>query len=115
MGREQGEHDLLADTTTREVTAMLRATGSTDPDVLFAAKTEFARPYAREKACGLLSVALGLAVLATIALANVALPFALVSAPLLILGHRCRQKGVRNLTTIEVAYRLYSPPRRHDE
>jgi hypothetical protein len=94
---------------------MLQATGSTDPDVLFAAKTEFSRPYAREKTYGLVSAALGLAVLATIALANLALPFALASVPLLILGYRCRQKGVRNLTTIEVAYRMYSPPRRHDE
>jgi hypothetical protein len=94
---------------------MLQATGSTDPDVLFAAKTEFSKAYAREKAYGLVSLALGLAILAAVALTKLALPCALASAPLLILGYRCRQKGVRNLTTIEVAYRLYSPPRRQHE
>ncbi len=87
---------------------MLRSTGSTDPDVLFAAKAEFSKAYVREKTYGLVSLAVGLVVLATIALVKLALPFALVSVPLLILGYRCRQKGVRNLTTIEAAYRMYA-------
>lgn len=94
---------------------MLQATGSTDPDVLFAAKTEFSRPYARERTYGVASMTLGLAILATIAFARLALPLALVSAPFLVLGYRCRQKGRRNLATIEVAFRRYASPRRHDE
>jgi hypothetical protein len=94
---------------------MLQATGSTDPDVLFAAKTEFGRQYERQRMYGLLSIGLGLATLATIALANLALPFAIVSVALMLAGYRCRQHGVRNLTTIDTAFRTYSPPRRQHE
>jgi hypothetical protein len=105
----------LADTTTREVTAMLKATGSTDPDVLYAAKAEFGRPFARQRTYGLLSISAGLAMLAAIASRVLSVPFVLASVALLALGSWCHRKGARNLATIDVAYRLYSPPRRYDE
>jgi hypothetical protein len=105
----------LVDMTTREVTAVLQSTGSTDPDVLFAAKAELGRPFERQRMYGLLAIVAGLAMGAAIASRILAIPFVLAAAALLAVGNWCRRKGTRNLATIDVAYRMYSSARRHDE
>lgn len=87
---------------------MLEATGSSDPDVLYAAKAEFGRRFERQRMRGLLAIIAGLAILAAIALRLLVWPYALAGVALLGLGFWSRTRGVRNLTTIEAAYRRYA-------
>jgi hypothetical protein len=94
---------------------MLQSTGSTDPDVLFAAKAEFGKPFERQRMYGLLAMVAGLVMLAAIAARLVDLPLALAAGALLAAGNWCRRKGTRNLATIDVAYRMYSSARRQHE
>jgi hypothetical protein len=90
----------VADTSADEVTGVLRTTGSSDADVLFAAAAEFGRPFRNQKRYGFIAIAAG-AVLAWTALMVIA------GVPLAIAGVWFWHKGNRNTAAIEAAYVAY--------
>jgi hypothetical protein len=90
----------VADTSADEVEGVLRASGSTDADVLFAATTEFGRPFRNQKVYGFVAIGAG----AALSLTVVMLP---VGVPLAIAGVWFWHKGNRNAGVIESAYTAY--------
>ena len=90
----------VADTSADEVMAVLRTTGSTDADVLFAATTEFGRPFRNQKLYGLIAIVVGAALALTIVMV-------LAGVPLAIAGLWFWHKGNRNTAVIESAYTSY--------
>lgn len=90
----------VADTSADEVTADLRTTGSTDADVLFAATTEFGRPFRNQKLYGFIAIAVGAALAFTVVMV-------LAGVPLAIAGVWFWHKGNRNTAVIESAYTSY--------
>lgn len=90
----------FADTNSQEVTGALKATGSTDPDVLFAAKTEFGRPFRYQKMNGLIAVAAG-------AVTSFTAVLVVAGIPLAIFGIWYWRKGERNLAVIDAAHVQY--------
>jgi hypothetical protein len=90
----------LGDTTPQEVLGVLKATGSTDPDVLYAAKEDFAATFKTQKIQGLIGLVAGAASSLTIVLAIIGVPVALF-------GWWLWRKGQRNLATVEAAYADY--------
>jgi len=90
----------LADTTLPDATLRLRVTASTDPDVLFAAKTEYARPYTNQRVIGLVAMVVGV-------FASLTIVLAIVGVPLAIVGFWLWRKGIRNLTLVDAAYTQY--------
>jgi hypothetical protein len=79
----------------------LKATGSTDRDVLYAAKEEFAARYRPLRWFGIWGlVAGGLATLLVIT--------AFIGIPLMILGWWWLRRARRNLATIEATYATYT-------
>jgi hypothetical protein len=90
----------VADTSADEVEGVLRASGSTDADVLFAATTEFGRPFRNQKVYGFVAIGAG----AALSLTVVMLP---VGVPLAIAGVWFWHKGNRNAAVIESAYTAY--------
>jgi type IV secretory system conjugative DNA transfer VirD4/TraG family protein len=91
----------MRDTTAEEVTARLRATGSTDPDVLFAAKTELGGPFVHRAMAAFILAAVGLA-------ATLAPGLAVVGIPLALAGGWYWHRSARNLETIEAAHRQFT-------
>jgi hypothetical protein len=90
----------VADTSADEVMGVLRTTGSTDADVLFAATTEFGRPFRNQKLFGLIAIAVGAALGLTVVLV-------IAGVPLAIAGVWFWHKGNRNTAVIESAYTSY--------
>jgi hypothetical protein len=90
----------VADTSADEVTGVLRASGSTDADVLFAATTEFGRPFRNQKLYGFVAIGVGAALSLTVVLLPVGIPLA-------IAGVWFWHKGNRNVAVIESAYTAY--------
>lgn len=86
-----------ADTTAQAVTRRLRATGSSDPDVLYAAREELAAPFQRHRTVCLLIIIAGTLVCLTIVLAP-------VGVPAVLFGVRHRRRSEQNLATIEAAH-----------
>ncbi|HEX6807586.1 MAG TPA: hypothetical protein VF118_06335 [Gemmatimonadaceae bacterium] len=86
-----------ADTSTQAVTRRLKATGSTDPDVLYAAREELAAPFQRHRTVCLLIIIAGTLVCFTIVLAP-------VGVPAVLFGVRHRRRSKQNLATIEAAH-----------
>ena len=64
----------VADTSADEVTAVLRTTGSTDADVLFAAATEYGRPFRNQKLYGFIATAAGAALALTVVMVIAGVP-----------------------------------------
>lgn len=89
----------VADTSAEEVMGVLRTTGSTDADVLFAAATEFGRPFRNQKLYGFLAIAVGAALALTVVV--------VAGVPLAIAGVWFWHKGNRNTAVIESAYTAY--------
>ncbi len=90
----------VADTSADEVMGALRTTGSTDADVLFAATTEFGRPFRNQKLAGLIAIAVGAALALTVV--------AVIAGVLLaIAGVWFWRKGNRNSAVIDSAYTSY--------
>jgi|GEM_PF-2056445 hypothetical protein len=90
----------VADTSADEVMGVLRNTGSSDPDVLFAATTEFGRPFRNQKRFGFMAIAVGAVLALTVVL--------LVAGVLLaIAGVWLWHKGNRNTAVIGSAYTSY--------
>lgn len=86
-----------ADTSTQAVTRRLKATGSTDPDVLYAAREELAAPFQRHRIVCLLIIIAGTLVCLTVVLAP-------VGVPAVLFGVRHRRRSQQNLATIEAAH-----------
>ena len=95
----------LTDTTPQEVVLALRSTGASDEDVLYAAKTEFAQPFRRQKIWGLWLGAVGVLVSLTVFGALLGIPAAGV-------GIWLWRKGSRNLAVIDAAFAEYQVPGR---
>jgi hypothetical protein len=90
----------FADTSPQELNGVLKATGSTDPDILFAAKTQFASRFVYLRGAGLL-----LMIVAGISCVTIVLiPVAFIVVPV---GWWMWRKGKRNLAVIEGAYQAY--------
>jgi len=89
-----------ADMSTQAVTRRLKATGSSDPDVLYAAREELAAPFQRHRIVCLLIIVAGTLVCCTVVLAP-------LGVPIVVVGVRHRRKCERNLATIEAAHAEY--------
>lgn len=90
----------LASTSRQIVLRALKATGSTDPDVLFAAKREFGTPFARQKVGGLALYVIG-------ALLTIRIPFAPVGVAIGLFGLWLWRRGRQGLATIDAAHDEY--------
>jgi hypothetical protein len=90
----------VADTSADQVTGVLKGTGSTDGDVLFAATAEFGRPFRNQKTYGFVAIALGAAMGLTVGLVVLAIPLA-------VAGVWFWHKGNRNVAVIDHAYTAY--------
>ncbi|HEX6814368.1 MAG TPA: hypothetical protein VF102_01745 [Gemmatimonadaceae bacterium] len=86
-----------ADTSAQAVTRRLRATGSSDPDVLYAAREELAAPFQRHRTVCVLIIIAGTLVCLTIVLAP-------VGVAAVVFGVRHRRRSERNLATIDAAH-----------
>jgi len=88
-------------TTPQEVLGKLKATQSTDADVLAAAKNEFAAPFRQQKFTGLLLLVVGVGSSLTIVLAIIGIPVA-------IFGWWVWRKGTSNLAIVEHTYSQFA-------
>jgi hypothetical protein len=79
----------------------LKATGSTDRDVLYAAKEEFAARYRPLRWFGIWGLVSG-------GLATALVITAFIGIPLMILGWWWLRRARRNLATIEATYATYT-------
>jgi hypothetical protein len=84
-----------------QVLGALKATGSTDPDVLFAAKEEFAARYRPLRWFGIWGLVSG-------ALATVLVITAFIGIPLMILGWWWLRRAKRNLATIDATFARFT-------
>jgi hypothetical protein len=83
------------------VIGALKATGSTDRDVLFAAKEEFAARYRPMRWFGIWGLVTG-------GLMTVLVLTAFLGIPLMVLGWWWLRRARRNITTIETTYATYT-------
>jgi hypothetical protein len=90
----------LADTSAQQVVGVLKATGSTDPDVLYAAKEEYGSTFATQRFQGL-------GFLITGALSSLTIILAIIGVPVAIFGWWMWQKGKRNVALVEASYANY--------
>ena len=86
--------------TRQQVVGQLKSTGSTDPDVLFAAKEALIAPVKPLKIMGLWAYITGGLMTLTIFLA-------ILGVPLVFFGWWVRKRGKENLETIDAAYAEY--------
>jgi hypothetical protein len=86
--------------TRQEVLGVLKSTGSTDTDVLTAAKAELIKPMKFLKFMGIWAYVTG-------ALATALILMAIIGIPLLIFGWWVRRRANRNIETIEAAFTEY--------
>ena len=89
-----------ADTSTQAVTRRLKATGSTDPDVLYAAREELAAPFQRHRIVCLMIIVAGTLVCCTLVLVP-------IGVPAVLYGVRHHRRTRANLATIEAAHGAY--------
>ncbi|GEM_PF-2737374 len=89
-----------ADTSAQAVTRRLHATGSSDPDVLYAARQELAAPYARHRVIALLVIVGAAFTCLTVMLVP-------LGVPLIVVGIRHRRRCTANLATIYTAHAQY--------
>jgi hypothetical protein len=90
----------LADTSPRQVIGVLKATGSSDPDVLYAAKEEYGSTFATQRFQGLVFLITG-------ALSSITIILAVIGVPIAIFGWWFWKKGQRNIAIVEAAYADY--------
>jgi hypothetical protein len=84
-------------TTPQEVLGKLKATHSTDADVLFAAKTAMAAPFRQQRFTGLLLLIVG-------AVSSLTLVLAIIGIPVALFGLWVWRRGISNLAIVESAY-----------
>ena len=90
----------IGTTTAQEVIGKLKATHSTDSDVLLAAKNEIAAPWRQQKFTGLMLLVVG-------ALSSLTLVLAIIGIPVAIFGAWVWRRGIANLAVVETAYAQY--------
>jgi hypothetical protein len=90
-------------TSPQEVIGKLKATQSTDPDVLFAAKTEFSAPFRQQRGTGLLLLIVG-------AVSSLTVVLAIIGIPVALFGAWVWRRGVSNLAIVETAYAQFTGP-----
>lgn len=90
----------LADTSAQQVVGVLKATGSSDADVLYAAKEEYGSTFATQRFQGL-------GLLITGALSSLTIILAIIGVPVAIFGWWLWQKGKRNVALVEASYANY--------
>lgn len=81
----------------QDVIGTLKATGSRDPDVLYAQKKTLLQAVRFPKMAGTYLMIVG-------ALCTALVLLAFIGIPLLIAGWWLRRRGVRNIETVEAAY-----------
>jgi hypothetical protein len=86
--------------TPQQVLGTLKATGSTDPDVLAAAKAQLVQPMKFLKFMGIWAYLTG-------GLATILILTAVIGIPLLIFGWWVRRRGSDNIQTIETTFSEY--------
>jgi hypothetical protein len=84
----------------QQIIGTLRATGSTDPDVLFAKKEELLQETKRLKLLGIVPLIAGTILTASIV-------GAIVGIPMLIVGYLVRKTYNQNIEISEEAFALY--------
>ncbi len=89
-----------ADTSAEHVARRLKATGSSDLDVLYAAKQELAAPFDRHRIVCLWIIIAGTLVCCTVVLAP-------LGVPMVLFGVRDRRRIARNMAVIESAHAAY--------
>ena len=90
----------LSNATKQQVIGALKATGSSDPDVLFACKQELLDQYKPLKMMSLIPVICG-------ALLCLTVIGAFIGVPMIVLGWWLRRKSNRNLATVEEGFTDY--------
>lgn len=91
---------LVVDASAQEVTTRLKAIGSTDPDILYAAKTELGRAFVHQKIGGIVVAISGVMMSLTMFLAPVGIP-------VIAAGVWCWRRGIQNLEVVETAHRAF--------
>ncbi len=91
---------LVIDASAREVTTRLKAIGSTDPDILYAAKTELDRVFVHQKVAGIVVAIGGMLMSLTMFLAPVGIP-------VIAAGVWCWRRGVQNLEVVKAAHQAF--------
>jgi hypothetical protein len=92
--------NLLSRVETQRVVRVLQATGSRDPDVLHAQKLALLAAAKRPLLVGTVLFVAGIAVSATVTLAPVGIPVALV-------GWSLRRRGVTNMSNVRDGFAQY--------
>jgi len=87
-------------TTTQEVIGKLKATGSSDPDVLLAAKNDLSAPFRQQKFTGLLLLVVG-------AVSSLTLVLAIIGIPVAIFGFWVWRRGTSNLAIVERTFNQF--------
>jgi Family of unknown function (DUF5362) len=83
-----------------QVIGALKATGSTDPDVLFAAKQDLLDQYKPLKTMSWILIICGVLICLT-------LIGAIIGVPMILLGWWLRRKCNRNIATVEAGFAEY--------
>lgn len=90
----------LSTATKPQVIGALKATNSTDPDVLLAAKEDLLDQYRPLKMMSMVPILCG-------GLISLTILGAVIGIPLIVLGFFLRRKCKRNMATVESAYDEY--------
>lgn len=90
----------FSEVTPQQLIGVLKATGSTDPDVLAAALDQFAAPYRPLKWFGIWGMVTG-------GLCTILVVLAFIGIPLIIFGVWAFRRAKRNAQLIDSTYREY--------
>ena len=90
----------LSNATKQQIIGALKATGSSDPDVLFACKQELLDQYRPLKTMSFIPMICG-------ALLCLTVIGAFIGVPMMVLGWWVRRKSKRNMTTVEDGFSEY--------
>lgn len=91
---------LVIDASVQEVTSRFKAIGSTDPDILYAAKTELCRAFVHQKVGGIVVAITGVLLSLTMFLAPVGIP-------VIAAGVWCWRRAIHNLEVVETAHQAF--------
>lgn len=98
--------NLLGSIETQRVVSVLEATGSRDPDVLYAQKLELLGAARRPLVIGTLLLMIGIA-------GSVTVVFAPIGIPVALFGWSLRRRGVTNVSNVQAGFAQYMNYRHH--